>query len=173
MIYSPTLERDQLTQLADDVRQLVEPWQYRVVRSQQWWDRNRHRKSRTWTTTEPRAALLDLLAAAVERGHAPRGPERRTTPRSASPCNDDAIARQQAIYGGVAQWCAELDRWPTGTLDTREWAKRGLRALVGAAAELDRRQGERLVADVRQWWTWAVRQAGYDPVELLDQRKAA
>lgn len=170
-VYVPTLEREQLVQLADDVRQLTQPWEYGVLRSRQWWDRNRHRKNETWTSWEPRAPLLDLLAAAVQREHAPRPrEERRTVPGPSLPVNDDAIARQQDIRGGVAQWCARLDCWPTSTLDPEAWLRLALRALVGAAAGLDRQQGERLVHDVRRWWTWAARQAGYSPDELLDQR---
>lgn len=168
-VYAPTVDPGQLTQLHADVDQLTQPWRYQVLRERVWWDRNRNRKTTQWVTWELRPPLLDLLAAAVERGHAPRGPERRARPGSATPVNLDAIARQQAIRGHIAQWCAELDYWPA-TLDTTAWAVQALRALNGRAPKLDRTRAEQLIRDVHTWWGWCAKQAGYDPDELLDQR---
>lgn len=183
MIFSPTdscpgerLHPDQLAQLADDIRQLTAPWS-RIVwqeRTYWWWDHNRNRKKRTrrWSTTLWYPGLLNQLRAATTHRH-PGGnrPERRQIPGSAPPGNLAALDALAEMYVALSGWHAALGL-PSPPPDT-DWQHYALRQLVGAAAQLPRHDGERLVADVHRWWRRAAVQAGWNPRELLDERGAS
>lgn len=197
MIFSPTdsrpgerLHSELLAQLADDVRQLTQPWTRTVwqERTVWYWDHNRNRKrhTRRWRTTLTYPGLLDQLRAAVNPVSVPaRAMRPARVPGSRPPNATDPSSRLAEIYVEIAKWVAGLGVRPPVSLRTStdgvggiytvvapagDWFEQALRALVGAAPTLPRRQAEQLVADVRKWWEWAARQAGWNPQELLDER---
>lgn len=176
-VYVPTLDQRELGELADDIRQLTEPWQREIIREFTYWDRNRNRKF--WQdvipVTEP--PLLDQLRLAAAGGipqHVPRQlPRRRPKPDSKPPpgFGEAASKRLADLYVGLSGWVTWF-RLPTATWVSREldWQKHALRALAARAGGLDRPVAEELARDVRRWWWWAVVQAQLDPEEELSGR---
>jgi hypothetical protein len=176
MIFTPTDRRpgerltvDLLMQLADDVRQLTEPWSRTVWKERVYWTASRNKRRHRWMVTLWYPPLLMQLAAAVHPGGRPMrpGPVPPRVLASRVPISVDACDRLVAIERGIADWMIELEMPYVGGRAA------GLRALVGAAAAIDPERGKKLAADVRQWFIWAAKQAGHNPLELIDERSGS
>lgn len=132
---------DAIREVGDD---LTEPHQH--AETLEYWDRNRHRKTRRRTVTMP--GLLQQLAdmythAAGEEDGA------RSVPDSKPPGHWDALSRHTAVTLGALGWVQRL------RLDPRDTVESNIRALVGVSPTLDPDDARRLLKDMRRWKTWA------------------
>lgn len=151
---------DQLAAMADDVRQLVEPFTIPV--------RQRARGGRTTWTAIHHPPLLDQLRVAAQPGATARGPAHHRIPDSRPPANLDAINAEAGIWVAVTNWHTRL-HLPSPPTDV-DWLTFTLRQLVGAAPHLAPSIADQLADDVHRWWRTAAVQAGWNPHDLAASR---
>lgn len=146
MIHQTTTPRhpNTLVDIAAIAEELCEPHQH----TEQIVDRDpadrRKRRRRIWVTTQP--GLISQLKTASE-GHGDGRTEQggSRVPGSRPPGFWEALARHSAISIDVVRWCWELN------LDIRDTPEAGIRALVGAATNLDDSTARDLLAALRGW----------------------
>jgi hypothetical protein len=143
-----------LLAIADTADALTEPHQHH----EPIYDRDQHRNRRMrriWTTTQP--GLLAALWQAV-------APARTTTDddssnnsgfRSAPPLCVEALSRHTQIQIATVRWCWSLH------IELRDTTDSNIRALVGAAGNLDSDTQHALLDELRQWRTWAAVMTGW------------
>lgn len=141
---------DPLTDIADDVHALVDPYHhvepYNIV------DGGKV-KPKHHLTKHP--SLLDQLRAAETAGHGSEdqpagGYESRPAARL------EAIATLNTIDSEVATWITWRRRTVRGTTEAN------LRAIVGIATDLGQDDRRELAGEVRRWLTWARVVTGWD-----------
>lgn len=170
MIYVPMLDRHELTEIAADVRQLVEPWSRVVWRERYRWTAQRNKRRYRERVVLHYPPLLDQLRMAVHpgAGASQRPGGSRAVPGSRPPVAGDPSSRLAELYVELAAWHGRIGS--TAVSREADWQKAALGRLVAAAAELERPAGLELARDVRRWWRWAAVQSGWSPDELLEGR---
>jgi hypothetical protein len=133
--------RDQITDLADT---LTEPHVNREPYTT--WDGNRHRKTHHHITVQH--GLLTQLYRAVLPSWATADEPGTSVPASQPPLEVEALSRHAQITEAARSWC-RLAR-----VEPRATAESTIRALVGAAGQLDDTQQTDLAADLRRWTHW-------------------
>ena len=113
-----------------------------------YWDNNRNEKYREWRTTQP-GLLRQLHDGAVDPVRAPSDTGPRPTPGSRPPLALEALSTHAAICTHVGHWCFSLN------LALRDTVEANIRALVGAAPNLDDDDLTALTVEVRTWHRWA------------------
>lgn len=111
------------------------------------WDRDAHRNKRlrcAYVTTQP-GLLAQLAEAVTEASSSPEDGGGHSVPGSRPPGAWEAMARHSAITVAAARWCWSLK------VEQRESVEGNIRALVGAAAQLDSDALAALVAEARGW----------------------
>lgn len=140
---------DPLVSISDDVRQLVEGARHAERFEPYDEQRRRHLPSRLHWTRHP--SLLDQLRAAETAGQGSSdgpmtgGYESRPTARL------EALDRLHAIDQAVDDWLVRK----LHTYGQRTTLEENLRALVGAAGDLDALGRTALAREVCRWLTWA------------------
>lgn len=112
--------------------------------------------------------LLDQLAAALQPGNTPRGPERRQQPRSRPPLRTDALDTLTDIYVHITRWHTHL-HLPRPARDN-DWFKTALHQLADTAPHLAPSIADQLSNDVHQWWRRAATATGWRPEQLVRLR---
>ena len=123
------------------------------------YDVDRHRNKRlrrVWSTVQP--GLIQQLRDAIRPGSATIDGEQFSGSagyRSAPPLQMEAASKYMVIAIGATRWCWSLE------LDIRDTAEGNVRALVGAAGNMDDETGRTLLDEMRQWRTWAAVMTGW------------
>ena len=141
-----------LTEIADAADALTEPHQHAEPIYDYDTHRNRRMK-RAYVTVQP--GLLQALTDAVEPATKPDGEVRQAGFRSAPPLCVEAVSRLAVIQLAAVRWCWSLK------LDLRDTTASNIRALVGAAGNLDSDTQTTLLDELRQWRTWAAVMSGW------------
>lgn len=139
------MSTDVLVTMADHVRQLCEP--VIVVRRVSWWSKSGHRKMRLDEWQFP--SLLDQLRSAVQPGQHPDAAAGRRPPTSRPAAVLEPIDLLCRLDAGVRLWRVALDLTPGAGLED------GLRAMVGAAGQVDAETRAAMAHDVGVWWMLA------------------
>ena len=147
-----------LDQIRDYADELTEP---HVNRERyEIWTGSRHRKVHHHVTVQHgllqqlyRAAVLPTEAAIDEPGGG--------IPASRPPLELEGLSRYDQIETGAVRWCLDLE------LQTRATAESNIRALVGAAGNLDDQQQKALYADLRRWVGWCRVYLGLEQVRRI------
>jgi hypothetical protein len=124
------------------------------------WDGQRHRKTHHHVTVEHgllrqlyNAAIIPTITGTDEGGG--------TIPRSRPPLEVEALSRHQQITTTAHGWCTGLG------LQTRATAESNIRALVGAAGNLEETHQKLLLADLRRWTGWCRVYLGLEQVRRI------
>lgn len=151
---------DRLTGIADDVNQLVEPYQHaerylvrRGDRQQTHLHRARH------------PSLLNQLRAALEPGSDTENESGKRPADTAPPVAMGALDVLLRIEAGSADWVSQHLGLPS-----RDTVESNLRALVGHAGDCDDGLLTDLHHAVEAWWRWARIESQWDgrPRDLRD-----
>lgn len=148
-----------LTEIADLASELADP--NPVTSRVQVWTRSRNRAVRTHTVTLP-GLLAQLYESVIPSGGAGDGGVAGHT-GSRPPLALEALSRHAEITLAVAGWCWKL------RVDQRDTVQANIRALVGAASQLDHDAQERLRSDLRRWRSWAATMTGWEQITRLDR----
>lgn len=140
-----------LTDIATTADSLTDT--FRHAEPIEYWDANRHRKTRQYTTRQK--SLLDQLADKAFPGVGDTAVSTGSY-ESKPPGDLAAISAHTAITIAAAKWCWDL------RVDQRDTVASNIRALVGAAGGLDSSQQQKLLADLRRWHRWAAVIAGWE-----------
>lgn len=140
---------DPLADIAALADELTDPHRHR--QPYEIWTRSRHRKILHHVTTQP--GLLTQLRDQYEPTAA--GEPGSNPPDSRPPLNLEAISRHTMITLAATRWCWSL------RIDLRDTVESNIRALVGAAGQLDHDDQSALHAELRQWHTWAAVLTGW------------
>lgn len=142
-----------LTQLADLADQLCDPRQHTErIRT---WDHNRNDHWRTHTTTQP-GLLAQLHHAAIDPSNPDTGTHTRGALRSRPPLALEALSRHAVITIAATRWAWSM------RLPVRDTVESNIRALVGAAANLDPDDTQLLLSEMRQWQRWCAVLTGWE-----------
>lgn len=145
---------DAIREVADD---LTEPHMHSErIRD---WDGNRNPKYRTHTTVQP--GLVTALEACIPPAGTITEGSIGGSFASRPPLALEALSRHQTIRRAVHRWCYSLD------IKVRKSVESNIRALVGAAAQLDDDTAKMLLAEMRQWRRWAAVLTGWEKVLTL------
>jgi hypothetical protein len=123
------------------------------------WDGQRHRKIHHHITVQH--GLLAQLYRAVQPATSNTDEPGTAIPASRPPLEVEALSRHQQISTTTARWCTDLG------LQTRVSAESNIRALVGAAANLDLGQQKALLADLHRWTGWCRVYLGLEQVRRI------
>lgn len=148
--------------ILDDIRDaadsLTEPSIHREPIHE--WDHNRNRKIRHHQTVQP--GLITQLYQAITPANTTGGePGARRIPTSRPPLALEALSTYGQICMHARSWCREA------RIGTRVTVESTIRALVGAANNLDDNQLHQLRADLRQWRRWCLVQTGWEKVTMV------
>jgi hypothetical protein len=145
---------DLMADIADSADELTNPM--RIVERIPDTNPYRHKRlRRVWIVTLP--SLLDQLAQAIRPGESYVEDETTRGAFASRPAARlDAVDRFLAIEAGAAMWCA------TARLQLRVDPAGNIRALVGAAPNLDSGRQRDLRSDLRAWRTWAATVTGWE-----------
>lgn len=113
-----------------------------------YWDKHRNEKYREWRTVQP-GLLAQLHQAAVAPAEGQTEPGPRSVPQSRPPLALEALSTHAAICTHVHHWCWSLNLAPRDTVEGN------IRALVGAAPNLDDDDLALLTVELRTWHRWA------------------
>lgn len=146
-----------LTQMADEINQLIRPYTQTI--------RQRGRKlGRTrWTAITHPPLLQQLAEAALPTATSPRWDGQRHHGEAPTPINLAAADALDAIMAGITDW-----RWriiPTHHA-VEHWASETLHALIGAAPTLAPSIATELAGDIHDWWRTAAIHSGWNPADL-------
>ncbi|WP_285554854.1 DUF7341 domain-containing protein [Actinoplanes regularis] len=141
---------DQIATVADD---LTEPHMH--SESITGWDRNRHRKTRRWTTVQP-GLLAQLHQSVIPVWSTPDDFGASSVPASRPPLAVEALSRHDEIAMAVLRWCTSMG------LETRVSVESNVRALVGATPKLDEETAAALLDEMRQWRRWCLVLTGWE-----------
>lgn len=141
-----------LTDIADAADALTEPHQH----AEPIYDYDRHRNrrmKRAFVTTQPGLlqALRDTIHPAIRDENEGRPPGFRSAP----PLCLEALSRLAVVELGAVRWCWSL------RIQLRDTTESNIRALVGAAGNLDSDTALTLLDELRQWRTWAAVMSGW------------
>lgn len=125
--------------LADLAEELCDGRQH--VERIPYWDTNRNRKYHVHKVVLP--GLLQQMADLFIPSSNPDGGSTAAT--SKPPVNWAALADHMTIAADVAKWCLDLG------IPQRDTVEGNIRALVGAAGNLDSDTRDRLTRDMRRW----------------------
>lgn len=119
-----------------------------------YWDHNRHRKIRRWTTVQPGllCQLYESVIPSSSSAEAPAG----GVPGSRPPLAVEALSRHDEITMAVLRWCTSLG------LDTRVSVESNVRGLVGATPAMDDDTAAVLLDEMRQWRRWCLVLTGWE-----------
>jgi hypothetical protein len=140
---------EHITNLADE---LTEPHIH--TEPVLYWDDNRNRKTRHHRTIRP-GLLAELYQSVIPASCGPDAPT-GGVPGSRPPLAVEALSRHDEISMAVLRWCTSLN------LTSRAGAESNVRALVGAAANLDRDTATALLSEMRQWRRWCAVLTGWE-----------
>jgi hypothetical protein len=133
---------DLLTEIADTISLLVDPWQHaEAVRT---WDHNRHAKIRWHRTAQD--SLMDQLAEAAFPSAGADGDASAVAYASRPPANLEAVAAHSAITIGATKWA-----WSLGA-QIRDTPADTLRGLATKADVAEQRE---LLRELQHWLRWA------------------
>lgn len=142
---------DILADIADVVSELADGRQHteRIRR----WDRNRNEQWDTHITIQP--GLLAQLYESVIPGSADAEGS-RPHPTSRPPLAIEALSLYGVIQIAVFRWAHSL------RLEQRDTTESMLRALVGAAPQLDDDTAKALLSELRAWRRWCAVMTGWE-----------
>lgn len=140
---------DQITDVADA---LTEPHMNREPIA--YWDHNRNRKIRHHRVVLP-GLLAQVYQAVIPSSSSGDGPA-GGVPGSRPPLAVEALSIHDEICMAVLRWCTSLDLQP------RVSAESNIRALVGAAGQLDDDTVAALLTELRQWRRWCAVFTGWE-----------
>ena len=143
---------DVLQLIADVASELADPRQH-TERVRTGWTAARNPVFTAHTTIQP--GLLAQLYESVIPGSAEQEGA-RSTPGSRPPLALEALSRHSAIVIAVTRWCWTL------RLELRDTVEGNLRALVGAAAQLDDDTARTLLSEMRAWRRWCAVMTGWE-----------
>lgn len=123
------------------------------------WDTNRHRELRHHTTIQP--GLLAQLYQAVHPVWTTTDQPGANIPTSRPPLEVEALSRHDQITAAAHNWCTQLN------IQARATPESNIRALVGAASQLDPDQQKTLLADLRRWASWCRVYLGLEQVRQI------
>jgi hypothetical protein len=147
------IDRSRMLQdIADTADALTEPHQHHEPIHD--YDQHRNKRMRrVYTTTQP--GLLHALWEAIEPGRADTNGAQGGGFGSAPPLCLEALSRHTAIQIGVTWLC-----WTIGT-PQRDTTASSIRALVGAAANIDSDAQRFMLRELRTWRTWCAVMTGW------------
>lgn len=142
-----------LADIADAADALTEPHQHAEPIYDYDAHRNRRMK-RAYVTTQPGLlqALRDVIVPTATGGE---NEGRPAGFRSAPPLCLEAVSRLAVVEIAAVRWCWSLK------LELRDTTESNIRALVGAAGNLDSDTQVSLLDELRQWRTWAAVMSGW------------
>lgn len=141
--------------IRDTADALTEPHQHRE--QVPYWDASRHKKYRHHITVQP-GLITQLYQSVIPTNTADDGSGSASTPSSRPPLALEALSRHLVIRGAVHRWCHSLD------IKVRKSVESNIRALVGAAGNLDEDDAHVLLSEMRQWRRWAAVLTGWETV---------
>ncbi len=143
---------DPLVEIAVLAEELCDPREH-VERLYEW-TKSRNRKiAKKVTSVQP--GLLEQLRDAIRGATVIDEVGRRSVPDSRPPLLLEALARHLEIVTGTNEWISHVRETHRGDLESN------VRALVGAAASLDRAERFGLLRDLRRWRSWAAVMSGW------------
>jgi hypothetical protein len=147
-----------LDQIRDTADTLTEPHINREPYTT--WDTNRHRKTHHHITVQ-HGLLTQLYRAAIIPTLTGTDDTAGGIPASRPPLEVEALSRHDQITKAATAWCTQVGAKPRTTPESN------IRALVGAATQLDDDQQQNLHTDLRRWAGWCRVYLGLEHVRRI------